>query len=252
MHRVPVAVVAATLTIGIAVATATTAGADPNALWTIVDGQCVPDQIQHDEPAPCASVDLDGGYAVLKDLVGQRQFLLIPTGRVTGIESPDLLAPGAPNYFADAWHARYLVEQRAQRSLPPDWMSLAINSALARSQDQLHIHIDCLRPDVHAALARDAGSIGTVWAPFPVPLAGAPYQAIKVADLNSVDVFVLLADGVPGAREDMGSQTLVVTGSPDGDGFIALAGHADPATGAGGHGEDLQDHESCQAPSYGK
>ena len=66
------------------------AAADPNALWNIVNGQCVPDQSNNGDPAPCALVDLDGGeprgYAVLKDLVGATQFLLIPTERVTGIE----------------------------------------------------------------------------------------------------------------------------------------------------------------------
>ena len=80
--------------------------ADPNALWQIVGGQCVPDEQQHHSPEPCAAVDLAGGYAVLKDIVGDTQFLLIPTTRVTGIESPEILAPGAPNYFAAAWRAR--------------------------------------------------------------------------------------------------------------------------------------------------
>ena len=37
------------------------AAADPNALWTIVNGQCVPDQQADGDPAPCALVDLDGG-----------------------------------------------------------------------------------------------------------------------------------------------------------------------------------------------
>jgi CDP-diacylglycerol pyrophosphatase len=86
----------------LAVASCTpTATADPDALWTIVSGQCVPDQLTTGAPAPCALVDLDGGesrgYAVLKDLVGATQFLLIPTGRIAGIESPQVLAPDAPN-----------------------------------------------------------------------------------------------------------------------------------------------------------
>ena len=130
--------------------------ADPNALWTIVNGQCVPDQRNNGDPAPCALVDLDGGeprgYAVLKDLVGTTQYLLIPTERVPGIESPQILAVDAPNYFADAWRARSFVEQRAGRELPRDSLSLAINSADARSQDQLHIHVDCVRADVRQAL----------------------------------------------------------------------------------------------------
>ena len=45
------------------------------------------------------------------------------------------------------------VEQRAGHGLPCDWVSLAINSAAARSQNQLHIHVDCVRADVRKALA---------------------------------------------------------------------------------------------------
>lgn len=234
---------------------------DPNALWNIVNGQCVPDQRQHGDPAPCAQVDLgageENGHAVLKDLVGPLQFLLIPTGRITGIESQELLAPDAPNYFAAAWRARSFVEERAGRTVPRDWMSLAINSEKARTQTQFHIHVDCLRADVHEALVQHSSGIGTEWTAFPVPLAGHRYSAIAVAseDLDAVNPFVLLADGVPGARTAMGDQTLVVVGTvgPDGEpGFVILADHADDATGDRASGESLQDHQTCAAPTIGK
>ncbi|OBK72384.1 CDP-diacylglycerol diphosphatase [Mycobacterium sp. 1274761.0] len=222
------------------------AAADPNALWSIVDGQCIQHQLANDDPKPCELVDVDGGYAVLKDIVGATQFLLIPTARVGGIESPQILAPGAPNYFADAWRARSFVEQRARRAIPRDWMSLAINSADARSQDQLHIHIDCVRADVHQALAAHVGDIGPTWAPLPVALAGQRYQAMTLQDrdLDSHNVFRLLADSLP-AADDMGAQTLVVVGSPAPDGFIVLGGRAEPDVPGSGHGEDLQDHVAC-------
>jgi CDP-diacylglycerol pyrophosphatase len=233
------------------------AHADPNALWEIVDDHCVPDQEQHGDPAPCADVDLnageDKGTAVLKDLVGATQFLLIPTGRIAGIESPELLAPDAPNYFAAAWRARSFVDERAGWTLPRDWVSLAINSEDARTQDQLHVHVDCVRPDVHAALTRHAADIGQDWAPFPVPLVGHRYSAIAVEgeDLDAVNPFQLLADGVAGARSDMGAQTLVVVGAYLADGrpgFIVLADHVDVAAGDTAGGEALQDHTSCPQP----
>jgi CDP-diacylglycerol pyrophosphatase len=63
------------------------AGADPNALWTMVHDQFSPHEEQDDDPAPCALVDAEDGYAVLKDLIGERQFLLIPTLQITGIEA---------------------------------------------------------------------------------------------------------------------------------------------------------------------
>jgi CDP-diacylglycerol pyrophosphatase len=231
------------------------ADADPNALWDIVSQQCVPDEQQHGDPAPCAAVDLgtgvDHGTAVLKDLVGPTQFLLIPTARVTGIESPELLAPDAPNYFAAAWRARTFVDERAGWMVPRDWISLAINSEAARTQDQLHIHVDCVRRDVRAALARHAATLGPAWAPFPEPLVGDRYSVRTVDgdDLDGVDPFRLLADGIPGARADMGAQTLVVVGAYAPDGrprFVLLADHVSDGDTAGG--EVLQDHESCPSP----
>jgi CDP-diacylglycerol pyrophosphatase len=65
--------------------------ADPNVLWQIVHDQCVPDEQQHGDPKPCAEVDLAGGFAVLKDIAGASQFLLIPTAEVGGIEAPRFL-----------------------------------------------------------------------------------------------------------------------------------------------------------------
>jgi CDP-diacylglycerol pyrophosphatase len=250
-------VVAAALVVATSGVGTGSAAADPNALWEIVNDRCVPDQQQHGDPEPCADVDLGAGQqngtAVLKDLVGPTQFLLIPTGRITGIESPALLAPDAPNYFAAAWRARSFVDDRAGWTLPRDWISLAINSEDARTQDQLHIHVDCVRRDVHAALTRHAAEVGPTWAPFPVPLAGHRYSAIAVDgdDLDAVDPFQLVADGIPGARSDMGAQTIVVVGAyrPDGQpGFIVLADHVDVAAGDTAGGEALQDHTSCPQP----
>lgn len=239
------------------VATAGVAHADdPSALWHLVNDQCVPNQLAHNDPAPCASVDMGGGYVVLKDLVGATQFLVIPTERTSGIDDPAILAPGAPNYFAAAWRARSFVDERAGSELPRQWLSLAINSAFARSQNQLHIHVDCVRSDVHDALTEYATAIGPAWAPFPVPLAGHRYDAMSLggADLDA-NPFDLLADGVPGARDDMAARALVVVGSVAADGrpgFVLLTDRADPATGNDAEGEQLQDHDFCPTSGGGR
>jgi CDP-diacylglycerol pyrophosphatase len=230
--------------------------ADPNALWEIVHGRCVANEEAHGSPAPCASVDLRGGvaagYAVLKDVRGRTQYLVIPTARVTGIEDPQLLRPGAANYFADAWRERSWTERAAGRTLPRDGLSLSINSPYARSQNQLHIHIDCLRPDVRQALSRAAPALGERWAPLPMPLAGHHYWARRVLgrDLDGRNPFELLAAGKPGARQAMGEQTLVVAGAVFGGGrpgFILLDDQLDLATGDHAGGEELQDHTCAQA-----
>lgn len=225
--------------------TAPPAPADPNALWTIVDGQCVPDERASGTPAPCAEVDLGRRSAVLKDLVGATQFLLIPTDRVTGIEDPAILAPDAPDYFAAAWRARTFVEQRAGVPIPRDWMSLAINSAADRTQDQLHIHVDCVRADVRESLMRNASALGPAWAPFPEPLAGDTYEAMTLTGDDITDnPFRLLA----AHTADMGDQTLVAVGTHLADGSPGFVLLADSSATGGGHGEDLQDHDVCPPP----
>jgi CDP-diacylglycerol pyrophosphatase len=225
---------------------------DRNALWTIVHDQCVPNQQQHADPAPCARVDLqdgvDRGYVILKDFIGRTQYLLIATARISGIESPQLLEPGAPNYFAAAWRERGFTERAAGRHLPRTAISLAINSGNRRGQDQFHIHIDCIRADIDSALQARAARVGDTWAPFPEPLAGHDYRAIRVLGVElGVDPVVLVADGVPGARAAMGAQTLVIAGAEFGDagpGFVILNATSDSSRGPPVRGEELQDH-SC-------
>ena len=229
-------------------ALAGTARADPDALWKIIHDKCVPDQQQHGQPAPCAKVDLAAGYVVLKDLIGDTQYLLMPTAKITGIDDPAVLAPGTQNYFADAWAERHFTEDAAKRALPRDALSLAVNSVTARSQNQLHIHIDCIRPDIRAALAHAEAAIGGRWTPFPEPLAGQRYRTMRVMGetLDGADPFRLVADGIPGASEAMARQTIVVVGATFAGkpGFVILSDTADLATGDRGGGEDLQDH-SC-------
>lgn len=225
---------------------------DPSALWHIVHDHCVLDQQEHARPLPCEQVSLDGGWAVLKDRTGVAQFLLIPTARVSGIEDGAVLAPDAPNYFAAAWAARHDVLERLERPLPRDALSLAINSPSGRSQNQLHIHIDCLRPDVRSALHAEAGRIGPDWAPLSGGLLGRPYLARRVeqADLAGVNPFRLLAEAPQVGAGGIGQWTLVVAGAifRDGgaqgtrDGFILLADRADASRGDRGNGEELQDH----------
>jgi CDP-diacylglycerol pyrophosphatase len=218
--------------------------ANPDALWQIVHGQCAPNMAARHTPTPCDSVDLTGGFAVLKDIHGATQLLLIPTDRMGGIEAPQLLAPGARNYWQDAWAARPLFERRAGPT-PREDIALAINSQYGRSQNQLHIHIDCVRPDVRQILTAQQRLIGQGWSLLNVDLAGHRYRVRRVegADLGSTDPFRLLAQD-PQARADMGRETLVVIGAVfqgGRPGFVLLSDRADPALGDIGHGEDLLD-----------
>jgi CDP-diacylglycerol pyrophosphatase len=252
---VPVRVLRALL-LAAALLGAAGAAADRLALWHIVHDRCVADFTASGNPAPCEAVSIEGsgerGYAVLKDIRGATLWVLIPTSRMTGIEDPAILAPGALNYFADAWRSIGVVSARAHAALPRDSLSLAINALTGRSQDQLHIHMDCVRIDVRDALHRLAGSIGPGWSPLAEDLDGRSYLAMHIdgSSLDAANPFRLLADGVPGAAGEMGKHTLVAVGMTFADGapgFILLDGRTDLLHGDLGNGERLQDHDCAVA-----
>jgi CDP-diacylglycerol pyrophosphatase len=224
-------------------------------LWHIVHDQCVPDQQQNGRPAPCMEVSSgqgsDSGYAVLRDKHGAEQYLVMPTVEITGIEDARLLTPGAPNYFADAWRAQTYVDALIGKTMPRQDMAVSVNSPYGRSQDLLHLHVDCLSPRSVAALITDLPRVGPRWTSAPLTLEGHPYYAIRLdGDAPPADPFRVLADGMPGAAKEMSAWTLVLAGATfEGGkpGFVLLAGRADPAHGDFASGEELQDHECAIA-----
>ncbi len=207
---------------------------DHDALKKIVIEQCVPHMQAGNGPAPCAAVDIAGGSAVLKDIRGKTQFLLIPTK--VGDRDRRPADPGAR-------HAQLLASGLGRAKIrrgaggprdPARGCGLAINSAYGRSQYQLHIHVDCIRPDVKQALQANLPKIGPVWADLDVDLAGHRYRAMRIdgKDLSAKDPFRLLADSDPAVRTDMKRQTLaaVAAAFPDGKpGFILLNDRANIA-----------------------
>jgi CDP-diacylglycerol pyrophosphatase len=225
------------------------------ALWRIVHDACVPHVEAGEGPKPCESVDLSGGeeegVAILKDRVGVAQMLAIPTRRITGIEDPQMLAPDAPPVFAVGWKAKAFVDARLGKQLPRDAVALAINSERARSQDQLHVHVDCVAASVADTLANAHSSLDETWRPMTVPLNGRVYLARRLdsADLSNVAPLSLLADGVEGASAQMDAYSLAAIGATFGGkpGFVLLADQF--SLEGGGHAEDLQDHDCAIARS---
>lgn len=203
-------------------------------LRQIVQEQCLAHWLKSKDPEPC--VRLSGrastaaGYAVLADRKGGVHFLLIPTATVSGIESPALRAPGALNYFAAAWEATDVLSLRLGHAVPREAVALAVNHRRARSQDQLHIHMSCLRPAVYETLKGQSDRIGPSWSALTI--GSSEYQAMRVmgAELGAANPFELLADRLPDARANMAEYTLLVAGMDykDGPGFVVLAGRAVP------------------------
>jgi CDP-diacylglycerol pyrophosphatase len=218
-------------------------------LWRIISTQCLPGHIQRGDPSPCAKVSLEGGqahgYVLLKDRDGVAQYLLMPTARITGIEDPLVLAPDAANYFARAWSEREVTPQKLGRPLDRTALSVAVNSIYGRTQDQLHLHIDCVDKAVSATLKGLALPQDGAWT--RVTLQGHAYRVRWLAEdsLASDNPFQLLAQGFPGARREMGAWTLALVGAtgPSGEpGFDLLADRVDPAHGDRASSEELQDH----------
>jgi CDP-diacylglycerol pyrophosphatase len=176
---------------------------NPHALWEIVSQRCVPDQTANDKPDPCLKVDLAAQYVVLKDLRGPYHDLVMPTHRVTGIESPLLQAAGAPSFFAAAWNERGRLAQEFGRPIDDAYLSFAINSKYGRSQDQLHIHVSCLKPEVYHLLEGAQRDIGPDWAPLAQRINGHVYLAKRLGsdDLVRENPFRIV-DAYARRRED--------------------------------------------------
>ncbi|AFJ48902.1 CDP-diacylglycerol diphosphatase [Shimwellia blattae] len=215
----------------------------PDALWQIVSRQCVPGQQQHQDPAPCHSVSMAENYVTLKDINGPLQYLLMPVAQIRGIESPQLLSLDTANFFWLAWQARGLLSERYGQPIPDSALSLAINSPSGRSQNQLHIHISCLRKDVRQQLDHWAADAGSRWSRAG-NLAGHPYLARKVSRETLVEdgPFILLANEIPGARQNMGAWSLALASLGD-NSFVLLATERDYLTLNFASAEELQDHD---------
>ncbi|WP_144109031.1 CDP-diacylglycerol diphosphatase [Paraburkholderia sp. BCC1886] len=219
------------------------AAVDSNALWKIVDLRCVPSQQATGTPGQCTVVNLERRYVILKDIVGRSQHLLIPTDRITGIESPLVLAPNAKDYWADAWTSRDYIEKAVKRTLPDDELGLEINSPFRRSQNQLHIHMDCMRRDISEALARHTKDTPDVWRWDT--LAGQRYRIMRVSSITQAnDPFRVVARDNKDAAA-MALQTILVTGagaSADRDGWLIVNSSLDADNGSG-TAEGLLDHK---------
>jgi CDP-diacylglycerol pyrophosphatase len=203
-----------------------------DAYQQIVQNQCVTNWLQHNNPSPCEKVFLADtkadsiGYALLADPDGGAHYLLIPTQTMTSTDSGELLDPNLPNYFAEAWHSRDLLSKFIGHEVPRTDVGLVVTTPATRTQNQFHIHIECLRQDVADSLKATADKVTDVWS--PVTVAGFPFQAVRlsVQGLEVASPFELVANLSPDARHHVGNYTLVIAGVQyqSGPGFIILTG----------------------------
>lgn len=137
--------------------------------------------------------------------------------------------------------------ERTGKPVPRDDVALAINSQYGRQQNQLHIHTDCIRPEVRQTLRQHVAEIGDTWMALATPLAGHHYRVRRLdgQDLAATPFMLLAQDD--DASVPMGAETLVIVGwqfAPGHPGFILLSDRANLTAGDVASGEELQDH-SC-------
>ena len=203
-----------------------------DAYQQIVQLECVTNWLQHHDPSPCERVFLadaktgSTGYALLADPEGGTHYLLVPTQTMTSTDNGELLDPNLPNYFAEAWGGRDLLSKLVGHDVPRTDVGLVVATAAARTQNQFHIHIECLRKDVVDSLKATADKVTDVWSPLTV--AGFPFHAVRlsVQGLEASNPFELVANLSPDARHHLGSYTVVIAGMQyqSGPGFIVLTG----------------------------
>ncbi|MFI8415044.1 CDP-diacylglycerol diphosphatase [Serratia sp. NPDC078593] len=219
-----------------------------NALWQIVSQQCVPNQQQHNDPAPCLTVNLAERYVLFKDSKGPYHDLVMPTDKLSGIESPELENANAPPYFALAWENRGHITQELAKPIKDTWLSLAINSKYGRSQNQLHIHIACLRPDVYDTLREQTQHIDNTWKPLAEKLVGHQYIARKLSglDLTKEDPIKLLQQYVSARGDSMANYGLALVVAPEGE-RVLLANRLKITDLNLGSAGELQDYQCALA-----
>ncbi|WFS25188.1 CDP-diacylglycerol diphosphatase [Rhizobium rhododendri] len=154
-------------------------------------------------------------YAILREPTHKERTILTPLDAISGIEDPRLMVTNGPNYFDDAWKERSIILDAYPQK--DEWLdaALAINAATNRTQDQLHIHIGCVSTRFKFALNGKKDEIddlsfrkirtNTPWRSFWVKF----YAADNLSDINP---FHIVAEDVPGARENMQDIAIGIVG----------------------------------------
>jgi CDP-diacylglycerol pyrophosphatase len=203
------------------------------ALWQVVRA-CVADYKLTGTPFPCLEVNLSGGEErgsvvlrppLLDDTV------LAPTRRIIGIEDPFLQSPEAPNYFDAAWQARRFLKEADGREPAREDIALFVNSAVVRTQDQLHIHVGCLLPYARRNLAVAAPKIPMgEWMQIGPVVPHTMFWGYRIpgTELANVNPFRLAAEELGEKANGPGDLTVVVVGVrvEDDDQFVILASYS--------------------------
>ena len=163
-------------------------------------------------------------------------YLLIPVEPVTGVDDEKIFSPP----IVDLWSSAWLWSEKYPGK-PAALTGLAVNSVLARSENQLHIHISCALPEVTKTLWKKKISQD---ASHPTSLKlgpnHTPYRVVAVSSLDGLNSpFVIARTITQTTKTEMKDQGIAVVQGKKNHGFYVL----DTAAGRGG-AEELLD-QSC-------
>ena len=226
-------------------------------LWPVVR-TCVAAYRMLGVPFPCLKVALPGGGLDRGDVVlrpfKSEDLILSPTRQIAGVEDRTLQSSEAPNYFGDAWGERAFLKSRDETAPPRDAVALIVNSRAARSQDQLHIHIACLKPEPRRLLAEAAERMPlNQWTRVGPIVRGQVYFGERVSekDFASLNPFRMAAGAFVGAADrPQGLMVMVVGARVKDEDDLLIVGFFEGVAGALTHAgaEELMDR-SCTAAS---
>lgn len=218
-----------------------------NALWRLAQS-CARD-LQSEPTCRVHAQDQVAEYVIVKDrntYMKPANYLMIPVRCVTGIEDNQIFSPAGADLWEEAW-----LWSRKYPGAPASRTALAINSAKGRGQDQLHIHISCVRPEVAGALAgKEIPAYPAKAAALRLQPNDYPYYAVKVKGLAGENSPFKVMLGMLGRGDshavkdgDLQDQSIAVIGSEKANEFYVLV------TTAGGendgHAEELLD-QTCR------
>jgi CDP-diacylglycerol pyrophosphatase len=221
------------------------------ALWLVVRS-CVIAKVSLGTALPCLEIDVNqgtgSGVAVLRVPLASTHLLVVPLRQISGLESPALQSPDSGRYWQAAWEARHFILEDFPKARVSGAIGLAANSKFVRSQDQFHIHVDCVQGSVERILSLKDAAFDRNWRMLPFPIEGRRYYGRKIAmaDLVHTNLIGSLLKEQPAALDTLPELTMAVIGMPASGGetvFYALASQArEPNRGA----EMLLDH-TCSA-----
>lgn len=198
-------------------------GEESDTLRKIVLEECLPNQQQNQNPSPCAEVKPNAGYVVLKDLNGPLQYLLMPTYRINGTESPLLTDPSTPNFFWLARQARDFMSKNTASRFPIArflWRSTPAPGVRKTIFIFISLVFVLMCANNWIKIWRTSAAAGCH---CQVVCAGMnTARRVTESELVQRSPFMMLAEEVPEAREHMGSYGLAMVRQSD-NSFVLLA-----------------------------